>query len=66
MASARDAVGASRWVKFSPLAMLSQVGTVCEGALREGELNCCFPARRLDQPMTPEGEAGGQGWGDVP
>ncbi len=55
--------GASCWVRFPPLATLAQVGTVREeGARRGGEFSCCVPARRLDQPATPEGEAGGRGW----
>jgi hypothetical protein len=35
------------------------------GARRGGEFSCCVPARRLDWPTTPEGEAGGRGWGGV-
>jgi hypothetical protein len=58
--------GASCWVRFPPLATLAQVGTVREGvARRGGEFSCCIPARRLDRPATPEGEAGVRGWGGV-
>jgi hypothetical protein len=60
--SAGDAVGASRWVQVAPLAMLAQVGEVREGERRGGKSGCRDPARQLDRP-TPEGEAGGRGWG---
>jgi hypothetical protein len=64
MASAGDAAGASCGVglEFPPLAMFDQVG---EGVQGGGEFNCCDPARWLDQPTAPKGEAGGQSWGDV-
>ncbi len=57
--------GASRWVQVTPLAMLVQVGEVREGARRGASLasGCSDPARQLDRPTTPEGEAGGRDWG---
>jgi hypothetical protein len=56
----------SCWVRFPPLATLAQVGTVREGVVRRGgEFSCCVPARRLDRPATPEGEARVRGWGVV-
>jgi hypothetical protein len=65
MALAGDAAGASWWVEFlfSPLAMSAQVGAVREGVHKGGVCSCYDPACQLDQPMTPEGEAGVQGWG---
>jgi hypothetical protein len=51
-----------------PLAISGQVGAVRGGEQwggMGGECTCCDPACRLDQPMIPEGEAGGQGWESV-
>jgi hypothetical protein len=60
------AAGASCRVGLSPLATLALVGTVREGdALGGGEFSSGAQARRLDQPTTPEGEAGGRCWGGV-
>jgi hypothetical protein len=65
MISAGETVGASRWVQGFPLAMSAQVGTLPEGAQGQCELSCCVPARQLDWPTTPEGDAGGWAWGGV-
>jgi hypothetical protein len=65
MASAGDAGwGASCWIGSSPLATLAQVGAVHEGVQEGGEFSSVL-ACLLDQPMTLEGEAGGQGWESV-
>jgi hypothetical protein len=64
MASAGDVAGASWWVEFPPLAISAQVGAVRKGVQWGGVCSCCGPAHQLDdQPSTPGGEAGGQGWG---
>ncbi len=46
----------------TPLAVLAQVGEVREGEMRGGKSGCSGP-RQLNLPTTPEGEAGGRGWG---